>query len=128
MAEAALPYLELVEEEQIQALMTPDAGAVVIDVWSPSCGPCLAMADSFAAVARAFDAEEIKFCKLNAGELPHLAGMLEIRSLPTLLYVLNGEVRDVLIGAKSADRIGKRAEWLLAKAAPKKGLLGRLFG
>ena len=125
----SLPYLELVEEDQIASVMSPDAGAVVIDVWSPSCGPCMAMAEGFAAVARAFDPGEVRFCKLNAGELPHLAGMLEIRSLPTLLYVLNGQVQDVLVGGSlSPERIGKRAEWLLNRAQPKKNIFARLLG
>ena len=29
---------------ELEALMSEDGGAAIIDFWSPSCGPCKAMA------------------------------------------------------------------------------------
>ena len=50
-----------------------------------------------------------------------------IRSLPTLLLVHRGEIKDAIIGAQAAATIRKKAEWLLGKVE-QRGLWARLFG
>jgi thioredoxin 1 len=129
MSSADKPYLDLVSPEQVEALMGPEGGAAVIDFWSPTCGPCMAMANDFAHVATQFDPEEIRFCKLDTSKHGYLAAPFRITSVPTILFVLDGEVLDVVIGRMDAKRLGSRAEWLVGKKARRgKGLLGRLFG
>jgi thioredoxin 1 len=123
-------YLELESPEQVEALMHPEGGAAVIDFWSPTCGPCMAMADDFAHVATQFDPDEVRFCKVDTSSYGYLAAPFSISSVPTILFVLDGEVLDVVIGRMDARKLGSRAEWLVAKKARRrgKGLLGRLFG
>lgn len=125
----ARPYEDLDDEAQIEAIMSPEGGAVVIDFWSPSCGPCMAMAKDFSHVAEQFDPDEVRFCKINTGTHPWLAAPFKIQSVPTILFVLDGQVKDAVVGRMDAKRLGSRAEWLLGKKQRKqKGLLGRLFG
>lgn len=125
----AKPYDDLVDEEQVEAIMSPDGGAVVIDFWSPSCGPCMAMAKDFATVAAQFERHEVRFCKVNTATHGWLAAPFNIMSVPTILFVLDGEIKDAIIGRMDARRLGSRAEWLHGKKLRKgKGLLGRLFG
>ena len=126
----AQPYDDLVEQAQIESIMSPEGGAVVIDFWSPTCGPCMAMAKDFAHVAGQFDSGEVRFCKVNTSTHGWLAAPFGIMSVPTILFVLDGEVKDAIIGAMDARRLGTRTEWLLAKKTRKQkgGLLGRLFG
>lgn len=125
----APPYDDLVEQEQIESIMSPEGGAVVIDFWSPSCGPCMAMANDFARVAEQFDRDEVRFCKVNTAATPWLAAPFKIMSVPTILFVLDGEIKDAVVGRMDAKRLGGRAEWLLDKKQRKqKGLFGRLFG
>lgn len=127
MGEAKTPYIDLTTQDQVEDIMSEDAGPAVIDFWSPTCGPCMAMADDFAAVAGQFDPDEVGFYKVNTGEHGHLAAPFNIMSVPTILFVHRGEVLDSVIGRMSARDLGKRSEWLL-KRASKKGLLGGLFG
>lgn len=125
----ATPYEDLVDQEQVEAIMSPEGGAVVIDFWSPSCGPCMAMASDFARVAEQFDPNEVRFCKVNTATHGWLAAPFKIMSVPTILFVLDGEVKDAVVGRMDAKRLGSRAEWLFNKKQRKsKGLLGRLFG
>jgi thioredoxin 1 len=122
-------YIDLEQPEELEVLMSAEGGAAVIDFWSETCGPCRAMAKDFAHVAAQFDPDEIKFYKINTTTHGHLAAPFRIQSVPTILFVLDGEVLDVVIGKMDAKRLGSRAEWLLGKKARKgKGLLGRLFG
>lgn len=123
------PYLELESLEQLQPLMSPEGGAAVIDFWSPTCGPCLAMANDFAHVAAQFDADEVRFYKVDTSVHGYLAAQFNITSVPTILFVLDGQVLDAVIGKMDARRLGNRAEWLVDKKERRgKGLLGRLFG
>jgi thioredoxin 1 len=130
MSEAAdKPYVDLETPEEVEEIMSAEGGAVIIDFWSPTCGPCMAMADGFAQVAEQFESDEVLFCKVNTATHGFLAAPFRITSVPTILFVLDGEVRDSVIGFMDAKRLGSRAEWLFEKKKRKgKGLLGRLFG
>ncbi|HWB75359.1 MAG TPA: thioredoxin family protein [Nannocystaceae bacterium] len=121
-------YDELEEEAQIEAIMQAGGGAVVLDFWSETCAPCLAMADDFAHVAAQFDRDEVRFCKVNTETHGHLAAPFKVRAIPTLLFIHDGKILDAIVGRMSAKQLGEKAEWLLGRATRKPGLLGRLFG
>jgi len=108
--------------------MQDGGGTVVIDFWSPTCGPCMAMAQDFSDVAEQFDPNEVRFCKINTMEHPELAEPFQIRSVPTILFVHDGKILDGSVGRMSAADLGQKSEWLLSKSQRKPGLLGRLFG
>ncbi|MBL9106819.1 MAG: thioredoxin family protein [Myxococcales bacterium] len=114
-------------QEAVEALMDAEGPAAIIDFWADWCGPCHAMAPQFAAVAGELAGRPIQFLKLDTQRHPELARAFNIRSLPTLLLVYRGEIKDAVIGAQSAATIRKKAEWLLAKAEGR-GLWNRLFG
>lgn len=111
----------------LEALMDPEGPAAIIDFWADWCGPCKMMAPQYQAVATELAGRPIKFYKLDTERHPELARAFNIRSLPTLLLVHRGEIKDALIGAQSASTIRKKAEWLLHKVEGR-GLWARLFG
>lgn len=121
-------YDELETEEEIEDIMRPGGGTVVLDFWSETCGPCMAMADDFAHVASQFQRDEVRFCKVNTETHGFLAVPFKVRSIPTLLFIHDGKILDAVVGKMSAKALGEKAEWLLAKASRKPGLLSRLFG
>lgn len=127
MATAPQPWIDLEAPEQIEEIMSPGGKATVIDFWSPTCGPCKTMAPAFEHVASQFDPDEVQFCKVNTGSHGFLAAPFKIRSVPTLLFIANGEIKDAIVGAVPAAKIGERAEWLFKKSQ-KRGLIKRLFG
>lgn len=122
------PYDELQTQEEVEAIMSPGSGAVVIDFWSPTCGPCLAMAQDFADVAQQFERSEVRFCKLDTAAHPELAAPFDIRAVPTILFVHDGKILDGAVGRLSAKALGEKSEWLLGKAQRRPGILRRLFG
>jgi|SRR5690606_19914656 len=124
---ASSPYENLEHEEEIEAIMSPGAGPAILDFWSETCGPCLAMADDFAHVAAQFSPEEVRFCKINTSTHGWLAAPFKIRSVPTILFVHDGKVLDAVVGKMDARTLGEKAEWLVKKASKKPGLFARLF-
>lgn len=123
-----MPYEDLVEPAEVEAFMQPGGGAVIVDFWSPTCGPCRAMAQDFADVATQFDPEEVRFCKIDTANYPELAAAFRIRSVPTILFIHNGEVQDAVIGKMSAKDLGTKAEWLVGLSQQRPGWFSRLFG
>lgn len=118
---------ELTEPAQMEAVMSAEAGPAVIDFWSPTCGPCKALAPHFSAVAEHFATSELRFYKVNTHDAPALAAAFSIRSVPTLLFVHRGEIKDAVVGSMAPDRLLARSQWLLSKSQ-KRGFLSRLFG
>lgn len=120
-------WREITDEDELVEFVGPETGPAIIDMWAPWCGPCKAMAPHFEAVAEHYRDDPIGFYKINTEAHPDLSRMFNVRSLPTLILVMDGKVEDIIIGASNGDKIAKRAEWLLSKARGD-GFFTRLLG
>jgi len=76
---------------------------VVVDFWAEWCGPCKMLAPALEEVATELHSQAV-VAKVNVDEQPALAARYNIQTIPTLLYFLNGELRDHAVGV-----IGKKA-------------------
>ena len=112
---------------ELEQLMSEDGGAAILDFWSPTCGPCKAMAPAFEALAKELSDEPIRFVRINTAAQAQLAQPFHIHSVPTLLFVNDGEILDVRVGALPGPAMAKKAQWLLRKASGK-GFFSSLFG
>ncbi len=81
---------------------------VVVDIWAPWCGPCLAMAPHFAEAAKRLE-PQWRFAKLNSDEEPQIASRLRIRSIPTLVVFHHGKEVARQSGLIDANRL---TQWL----------------
>jgi len=63
-----------------------DNDMVIIDFWAPWCGPCKSFAPIYEAVSEKND--DVVFAKINTQDEQELAASFQIRSIPTLRYVL----------------------------------------
>ena len=71
---------------------------VVVDFWAPWCGPCRRIAPLMDKIASS-QAGSLIVAKVNTDESPATARMYGVRSIPTILFIRNGEVLHSQVGA-----------------------------
>ncbi|OGX16021.1 MAG: thioredoxin [Omnitrophica WOR_2 bacterium RBG_13_41_10] len=82
---------------------------VLVDFWAPWCGPCKIIAPHLEELAKEFE-QKIKIAKLNVEDSPKTASHYGIMSVPTLLFVKKGHVREQIVGALSKADLKKKIE------------------
>ena len=88
------------------------AGVSMVDFWAPWCGPCRMIAPVIDELAGDFEGKA-NICKVNTDKEQDLAVKYGIRSIPTIIFMKNGEVVDQLIGATSKQALTDKINSLL---------------
>jgi thioredoxin 1 len=113
-------------EAEVEALMQEDAGAVVIEVATRRTSASRVVGRVLQSVAKAHAGPPVAFATVRADLQPALAQRFEVRSLPTILFVLDGEIVDAMVGRIEAASLAKRVGWL-ARRAEGVGFFARLL-
>ena len=87
-------------------------GVSMVDFWAPWCGPCRMIAPVIEELAADFEGKA-NICKVNTDEEQDLAVIYGIRSIPTILFMKNGEVVDQMVGASSKQAFTDKINSLL---------------
>ena len=85
---------------------------LVIDFWAPWCGPCKKIGPDIEALAEEY-AGQINVGKCNVDENDELAIKFGIRSIPTILFIKNGEIVDKQVGASTKAALDVKFKGLL---------------
>ncbi|MDL2306322.1 thioredoxin [Bacteroides sp. OttesenSCG-928-D19] len=85
---------------------------VVIDFWAPWCGPCKTIAPIIEELAEEYK-DRISIGKCDVDESADTSTEYGIRSVPTILFLKNGEVVDKLVGAVPKAKIVEKLQNLL---------------
>ena len=89
-----------------------DSKPVVVDFGATWCGPCQMVAPIIEELAHEYDGRVV-ICKCDVDQDSDLPGRFNVRNIPTILFIKNGEVVSKLVGAQSKDVLKKAIEGLL---------------
>lgn len=79
---------------------------VIADFWAPTCAPCRLLEPGLEKIAFS-NPDHVKVIKVNVNESPKTSARFFIRTLPTLLFFKNGQVKTQIIGAVNPKQIEK---------------------
>ena len=82
-------------------------GVLMVDFWAEWCGPCRAVGPVLEDLART-SGGKVTLAKVNVDTYPALAARFGVRSIPTILFVKDGKVRDTVIGAVPKPELQKK--------------------
>jgi thioredoxin 1 len=102
-------YVELTNEN-FDA--TVAEGVTMVDFWAPWCGPCRMIAPVIEELAADFEGKAT-IAKVNTDEQQDLAVKFGIRSIPSILFIKDGEVVDQMVGAASKEAFAEKINALL---------------
>lgn len=79
-------------------------GLSLVDFWATWCGPCRMQAPILEALAAELG-DSVKVCKVDVDEEPELAQRFGIMSIPTLVAIRDGQLKDQRVGVQSIDAL-----------------------
>ena len=79
---------------------------VVIDFWAPWCGPCKMLTPIFEELNNEYG-DKVVFGKVNVDENPSIANKFRIASIPTLIFMKDGQIVENLVGFRPKQEIDK---------------------
>jgi len=102
-------YIELTNEN-FDA--TTKEGVSLVDFWAPWCGPCRMISPIIEELAAEFEGK-VNICKVNTDEQAELSTKFGVRSIPTIVFMKDGEVVDTMVGAASKQAFSEKINSLL---------------
>ena len=81
----------------------------VVDFWAEWCGPCRMVGPIIEELASEYDGKAL-IGKVNVDHNQEISMKYGVRSIPTILFLKNGEVVDKQVGATSKQVLASKIE------------------
>ena len=104
--------IHVTDESYEQAVLKSEL-PVIVDFWAPWCGPCKMIAPLLEQAAKKY-AGKLIVAKVNIDDDSETAVSLGIQSIPTLLFIRNGETVNRHTGSMPAAELENMIQELLA--------------
>ncbi|MBR3133442.1 MAG: thioredoxin [Clostridia bacterium] len=92
-----------IEEKDFEVVIKNEDKKVLIDCYADWCGPCQMLGPVIEGLSDEIDS--VEFYKLNVDEAMEVASKYQIMSIPTLLIFEKGNLKETLVGFKTADEL-----------------------
>ena len=85
---------------------------MVLDFWATWCGPCKQIAPYISELAEAYG-DKVNIGKCNVDENDELPAKYNVRNIPTVLFIKNGEVVNKQVGAATKAKLEEMVKELI---------------
>lgn len=94
--------IQIRTSEDFDTLVLRAGQPVLVDFYSPTCGPCRMLAPTIAKLAEQYEGRAGVY-KVNVEALPELASRYGIQGVPSVLFFQKGEEVNRLVGLRPQD-------------------------
>jgi thioredoxin 2 len=115
-----LPWIVDAGDADFTEVAEKAAVAVLVDLWAPWCGPCRAVSPALERLATD-RAGELKLVKVNVDQAPAISQRFDVRAVPTLMVMYDGEVLASQPGAAPEHVLRAWVDDVLARDRPAGG-------
>ncbi len=105
--------VELTDPE-FQSFITNASLPVMVDFYSPSCGPCKSLAPIIANLTKDYLGKVI-IAKLDTSSNPGTAMHFKIRGVPSLYFFKKGKAVDHIVGAPPEAQLRQKLDALISR-------------
>jgi thioredoxin 1 len=96
------PVPLVLDETNFDRNVLQSQSPVLVDFTASWCGPCRAIAPVIESLAVEY-ADRLSVASLDIDDVPAVADRFRIRSVPTVMLFADGEIQQILVGARSAS-------------------------
>ncbi|APJ04412.1 thioredoxin [Silvanigrella aquatica] len=93
-----------ITEGNFQTEVLENKTLAIVDFWADWCGPCKALEPVLEQIATEFN-EKVKVCKVNVEDNPELAAKFNVRNIPFILFIKDGQKVAELVGNQPKQAI-----------------------
>ncbi len=99
-------------DANFEELVLKSDKAVVVDFWAEWCGPCRLIAPIISELGKMYEDKAV-VGKVNVDFNHDVAAKYSIRSIPTVLFIKNGQVVDKQVGVCSRNVLEDKLKAIL---------------
>ena len=92
------------ENFESDVIVASQTTPVLVDFWAPWCGPCKQLMPVLEKLETEY-AGRFTLAKINVDDEQQIAGMFGVRSVPTVVLMVNGQPVDGFAGAQPEGQI-----------------------
>jgi len=97
--------IALGRDDQLNTMLKQTSGNVLIDFYADWCGPCRKQSKIFDELENTIADSNSTVIKVNIDHHPSLAKRFNVKSLPTIVVMENGQYANRLVGFSNRTRI-----------------------
>ena len=100
-----------ITKENFEAEVKNSGKVALIDFWAEWCGPCKQLGPVVDELSKELEGQAV-VGKVNVDEQSELAGEYGVRSIPTIIFVKDGEEVDRMVGVVPKSKLSQKIKEL----------------
>ena len=97
-------FVKHANDSNFSTVVLKEERPTLVDFWAPWCGPCRAIGTILEELAAQYN-DRVNVVKVNVDDNPATASQYGVKSIPTLIFIKNGQVEDTQIGLLSKNQL-----------------------